>query len=82
MVPVSYTHLDVYKRQGYAALLESKQELMDENKDLRKKLGSLELLLAQLRDVQQENQRLRDLLEFKEQSAGEYKGAEMCIRDR
>ncbi len=69
------------RASGYAALLESKEELMDENKDLRKKLGSLELLLAQLRDVKQENQRLRELLEFKEQSTGEYKGADVIGRN-
>jgi len=69
------------RASAYAALLESKQELMEENEDLRKKLGSLELLLAQLKDVQQENQRLRELLEFKDQLPGEYKGGDVIGRN-
>ena len=113
LIPVSYTHLDVYKRQpledAVLTLLAPVQKMFAragtniqyffdtvaqfqqfkaENEHLKKEITLLESRLLYLQELQKENHRYRELLEFRHNSGFELLPAEviardqMCIRDR
>ncbi len=74
--------LSVKKRAAdFTAVFQSKKGLLEDNREIKSKLESSEALLSRLHDVQNENQRLRDLLGFKEQVDGEYRGADVLGRN-
>ncbi|HHY11408.1 MAG TPA: rod shape-determining protein MreC [Firmicutes bacterium] len=68
------------KFQDYRALFQSKKDLLEENREIKRRMDSLEALLTRLHDVQNENQRLRELLGFREQLDQEYKAADVIGR--
>lgn len=68
------------KVADYGAMFQSKKDLLDENREIKHKLESLESILTQLHDIQNENQRLRQLLGFREQETQEYKAADIIGR--
>jgi len=53
----------IYRQIGQ--FFQSKNELVKENKALRKKVGDLSLEISRLEDVSEENKRLSSLLDFK-----------------
>ena len=59
------------KTVDFTSILRSKEELLEENREIKRRLETLEALLAQFHEIQDENQRLRDLLGFREQVIGE-----------
>ncbi len=69
------------KSEEYRAFFYSKKELWEENREFQEKLGSSEALLTRLQDLENENQRLKKLLEFKEQLEHEYKAANIIGRN-
>jgi len=68
------------KFSEYSALFQQKEALMEENKELKSRLDSLESLLTRLREIENENQRLKELLGFREQLEQEYKAADVIGR--
>ncbi|MGI6162992.1 MAG: rod shape-determining protein MreC [Bacillota bacterium] len=69
------------KTVDFTSILRSKEELLEENREIKRRLETLEALLAQFHEIQDENQRLRDLLGFREQVIGEYRAADVIGRN-
>jgi len=67
--------------EDFLVIFYSKKALLEENKALRQELESLKVLQARLKEAEKENTRLKDLLQFKESSAGEYKVAKVIGRN-
>ena len=68
------------KVADFRAVFQSKQALLGQSREMKQKLESLETILTQLRDIQNENQRLRKLLGFREQATQEYRAADVIGR--
>jgi len=60
---------------------QSKEALTRENQKLREELVALESLRAKLAELESENERLKDLLGFKEETPGEYRAAKVIGRE-
>jgi rod shape-determining protein MreC len=69
-----------HKFDEYSVLFQQKEALLEENRELKSRLDSLESLLIRLKEIETENQRLKELLGFREQLEQEYKAADVIGR--
>ena len=78
-MPVSYTHLDVYKRQGYGAVSVKNKILHTQDLCLRTNLRCAKDSARMEINVKKQEEIFREIQEM----MGETKeGRKMCIRDR
>jgi len=67
--------------QSLKTAFADKEELIRKNRELETALGALKALESRLQELQAENERLRDLLDFQETSPGKYLVTEVYGRD-
>lgn len=65
----------------YSASFADKSELIRRNEELSGRLDAVEMLEARLNELESENARLKDLLQFQESTPGQYKVAKVFGRN-
>lgn len=80
-ISVSVFSLPLDAADTFVRYLETNKELKEENAVLRRELGELQLEMQTYSELNQENERLRDLLKFKKRAGYETVSAQVIARD-